>query len=171
MKALNNFAGTKFLQASDEITKAEYCAIRGWELPANEDPNELGRLVVYPQPKGKPHNHPDYNGYVSWSPKFAFDEAYRESGKMNFGHAVEAAKAGKKVARLGWNGVGMYAVVMPGFPDGIEVNESTAKAHNVPIGTKMTIRPYWQLFTAQKDIATWSPSGSDSLAEDWCIVE
>lgn len=90
---------------------------------------------------------------------------------MNFGEATQAAKEGKKVCRSGWNGSGMYAVIMPGYPDGIPVNAATAKAHNVPEGTVMIFRPYWQLFTAQKDIAMWSPSGSDSLAEDWQIVE
>jgi len=89
---------------------------------------------------------------------------------MNFGEAIEAAKAGKKVARTGWNGKGMYAVVMPGYPEGIEVNEATQKAHNLPEGTKLVYRPYWQLYTAQQDVAMWAPSGSDSLAEDWEIL-
>ena len=31
-------------------------------------------------------------------------------------------------------------------------------------------RAYWALFTAQKDVATWAPSCSDTLAEDWRIV-
>jgi hypothetical protein len=25
--------------------------------------------------------------------------------------------------------------------------------------------------TAQEDVATWAPSGSDSLAEDWSILD
>ena len=65
----------------------------------------------------------------------------------------------------------MYLVIMPGYPEGIEVNEVTRKAHNLPEGTKLIYRPYWQLYTAQKDVAMWSPSGSDSLAEDWIIIE
>lgn len=90
---------------------------------------------------------------------------------MDFGDAIRAAKAGKKVARSGWNGAGMYAVIMPGYPDGILPNENTQKVHGVSKDTKLVFRPYWQLFTAQKDIAMWAPSGSDSLAEDWVIVE
>jgi hypothetical protein len=31
-------------------------------------------------------------------------------------------------------------------------------------------RAYWALKTAQEDIATWTPSGSDTLAEDWLIL-
>lgn len=90
---------------------------------------------------------------------------------MNFGDAIAAAKDGKKVARIGWNGAGMYAVIMPGYPEGVEVNEATMKAHNLPAGTKLVYRPYWQLYTAQKDVAMWAPSGSDSLAEDWTIID
>ena len=32
---------------------------------------------------------------------------------MNFGEAIEAMKDGKKVARKGWNGKGMWIVLMP----------------------------------------------------------
>lgn len=91
-------------------------------------------------------------------------------GRGSFGEAIRAAKAGLKVARSGWNGAGMYAVIMPGYPDGIPCNEATAKTHNVDVGTVLKFRPYWQLKTAQNDIAMWAPSGSDSLADDWCII-
>ena len=33
---------------------------------------------------------------------------------MTFGQAIEAMKHGKKVARAGWNGKGMYLWLMPG---------------------------------------------------------
>ena len=90
---------------------------------------------------------------------------------LPFGAAIEAAKQGKKVSRTGWNGKNMYAVIMPGYPNGIEANEATQKAHGIPKGTILKFRPYWQLYTAQSDVAMWSPSGSDSLAEDWCILD
>lgn len=90
--------------------------------------------------------------------------------KLNFGQALEALKQGKKVARKGWNGQNMYLVLMPGYPEGIELNDVTRKAHNLPEGTKLIYRPYFQLFTAQQDVAMWSPSGSDALAEDWNII-
>ena len=32
---------------------------------------------------------------------------------LNFGQAIEAAKQGKKVARQGWNGSGMFAYIVP----------------------------------------------------------
>ncbi len=90
---------------------------------------------------------------------------------LDFGDAIKAAKAGKKLARRGWNGNGMYSVYMPGYPDGIEVNAITQKQHGLKEGSKLVYRPYLQLYTAQKDVAMWSPSTSDVLADDWYIVE
>lgn len=69
--------GTKLVKRSDEpMTKAEYNRYRGWDIPKNEDANELVYLVEYePDPKSKP-NHPEHKGYISMSPKYIFDEAY-----------------------------------------------------------------------------------------------
>jgi hypothetical protein len=85
---------------------------------------------------------------------------------MNFGQAVEAAKLGKKVARKGWNGANMFAYIVPAasYPAQTEAAKET-------FGDLVPYRAYWALKTAQNDIATWSPSGSDSLAEDWVILE
>lgn len=86
-------------------------------------------------------------------------------GRGDFGRAVKAAKAGMKVARTGWNGSGMYAYIVPAasYPAQTDV----AKAE---FGGMVPYRAYWALKTAQGDVATWAPSGSDSLAEDWIIV-
>lgn len=89
---------------------------------------------------------------------------------LNFGQALEAAKSGKKIARVGWNGSNMYAVIMPGYPEGIPINETTANVHGIDVGSMIKFRPYWQLKTAQNDIAMWAPSGSDVLAEDWLVL-
>jgi hypothetical protein len=86
----------------------------------------------------------------------------------NFGVAIEAAKNGKKVARIGWNGQGMFAYIVPAasYPAQTGVaKEFFGENELVPY------RAYWALKTAQGDVATWAPSGSDSLAEDWVIVE
>lgn len=89
---------------------------------------------------------------------------------VDFGMAIKALKEGKKISRKGWNGSDMYVVLMPGYPEGIACNEATAKAHGIEVGTILTFRPYMQLKTAQNDIAMWSPSGSDALAEDWIVL-
>jgi hypothetical protein len=87
---------------------------------------------------------------------------------LNFGQAIEAAKAGKRVARAGWNGAGMFAYIVPAasFPALTGVAKEYWGADSL-----VPYRSYWALKTAQEDVATWAPSGSDSLAEDWAILE
>ena len=89
---------------------------------------------------------------------------------MDIGTALGNAKIGKKIARDGWNGKNMYAVYMPGYPDGIAINQVTADATGIPVGTVCVFRPYLLLYTAQGDFAHWVPSGSDLLATDWTIL-
>lgn len=86
--------------------------------------------------------------------------------KLNFGQAIEAAKQGKRIAREGWNGVGMFAYIVPAasYPARTDVAKKYWGGKLVPY------RQYWALKTAQEDVATWSPSGSDTLAEDWIIL-
>lgn len=85
---------------------------------------------------------------------------------LNFGQAIEAAKEGKKIAREGWNGSGMFAYIVSAnsYPAQTGVAKSYWGDKPVPY------RAYWALKTAQEDVAMWSPSGSDSLAEDWIIL-
>lgn len=87
-------------------------------------------------------------------------------GKGTFGMAIEAAKQGKKVARAGWNGQSIFAYIVPGG----EYTSQTEIAVKT-FGSTVPYRAYWALKTAQNDVATWAPSGSDSLAEDWMIIE
>lgn len=87
---------------------------------------------------------------------------------LTFGEAIEAAKQGKRVARKGWNGQGMFAYIVPAAS--YSATTDVAKKH---FGENALVpyRAYWALKTAQEDVATWSPSGSDSLAEDWIILD
>lgn len=113
------------------------------------------------------------DGYKSWSPKDAFEKSYRKTDGLTFGLALEAMKLGKKVARIGWNGSGMFAVLSPGMKqlkaDGFFNKD--LNAHALSIGGFMDVRPAFMLKTAQDDVAYWAPSGSDCLAEDWVIID
>lgn len=93
--------GTKLLDARP-MTRQEYVNYRGWPLPADENGDDAGYLVEYLD--GGQANHPAHAGYISWSPADVFDKAYRPVTGMSFGHAIEAMKAGQRVARAGWNG-------------------------------------------------------------------
>lgn len=89
---------------------------------------------------------------------------------MNFGHALEACKAGSKITRFGWNGSGMYVVYQPGYPDGIGINANTAKATGIPQGTVKSFRPYLMMYTTQGDFVPWVATQTDLLASDWETV-
>lgn len=102
------YIGTKIITA-EPMTRAAYNLFRGWALPADENGADDGYLVEY-EPDGKP-NVPGRAGYVSWSPKVVFDDAYRRTDDMTFGLAVEAMKRGFRVARAGWNGKGMWVAL------------------------------------------------------------
>lgn len=101
------------------------------------------------------------DGYESWCPKDAFEQAYRETTAMTFGVAIEAMKEGKPVKRLGWNGKGIFI--------GIQ---------NPDENSKMT-QPYIYIDTmelettnprAPKGRVPWLASQTDMLAEDWVIA-
>lgn len=71
---------------------------------------------------------------------------------MNFGQAIDALKAGKKVARGGWNGKNMW----------LALQRPTELS-------KMTL-PYIYMNTAQGDLVPWLASQTDILSEDWETV-
>lgn len=87
--------------------------------------------------------------------------------RFDFGEALKLLKAGKRVARLGWNGKGMWLTYQKGYPDGVAINANTAEATGLPQGTVCRFRPYLTMFTAQGDFVPWVASQSDVLADDW----
>ena len=161
---MNRYIGTKAINAKP-MSRQAYNDLRGWAVPADENPADDGYLVEYID--GGQANHPDYEGYISWSPKDVFERAYRRSDNLTFGEALELLKAGKKVARAGWNGKGMFVFLVPG---------SNFKVSRPPLlgiypeGTEINYRPHIDLKGADGSVSTWAPSGSDSLAEDWMEV-
>ena len=151
--------GTKLI-FSTVMTLGDYNKYRGWTIPEDQNPLDEGYLVEYMD--GGKANHPDHKGYISWSPKEVHDNNYQDVTKgVSFGAATQLAKAGYKVARSGWNGAKMHAWVDTG---GARVKVSDGEA-------LLNMRPHWLLKTAQNDVVTWAPSGSDSLSDDWVIVE
>ena len=106
------------------------------------------------------------DGYESWSPKEVFEEAYREVDGMNFGLALEAAKAGYRIARKGWNGKRMYVFLAhePDFNTDADISEFDDA--DVECGDCLCLR------TAQRTLQMgWLASQSDMLSDDWYIVD
>ena len=87
---------------------------------------------------------------------------------LDFGDALLLLKLGQKVARIGWNGKGMFVFLVPG---------STFKVNRPPLlgiypeGTEINYRPHIDIKNVDGSIATWVPSITDLMAEDWAIVE
>jgi len=90
---------------------------------------------------------------------------------LSFSDALMALKAGKKIAREGWNGKGMYVVYRSGYPEGIPANKNTADAIGIPEGSLFKVRPYLQMRCADGSFQIWLASQSDILEDDWQIVE
>lgn len=96
---------------------------------------------------------------------------------MDFGKAIEALKQGKKVARKGWNGKGMFLWLKPATVIKSEwCKDPLLKAITDTNGGEIlalgTICMYTYDSTGRKAILTgWIPSQSDMLLEDWEIFD
>ncbi len=86
---------------------------------------------------------------------------------MDFGAAIVALKAGKTVARSGWNGKGMFLYLVPA--SSFTVNRAPLDTILEP-GTLVTYRAHIDIKQADGSCSTWSPSNGDALAEDWYVV-
>lgn len=86
---------------------------------------------------------------------------------MDFGQALAQLKEGKRVARDGWNGKGMFIFLVPG---------STFQVSRPPLlgiypeGTTINYQPHIDMRAAQGTIVPWLASQSDVLASDWGVV-
>ena len=74
---MKKYIGTKEINALP-MSRQEYNDFRGWKLPDDENGTDEGYLVEYLD--GGKGNTPQYNGYVSWSPKDVFERAYKPIG-------------------------------------------------------------------------------------------
>lgn len=92
---------------------------------------------------------------------------------MSFGAAIALMKKGKKVARKGWNGKGMYVWVMPGST--VKNCPNISDPHLAEIDKaegEIRFLGSIRMFTATKEVLTgWLASQTDMLAEDWMVVE
>ena len=164
MTNAQKFIGVKLILAT-AMNRATYNEYRGWPLPEDENGADDGYLVEYLD-GGKP-NDPRHKGYISWSPKDVFEAAYRPTTGMSFGLAIEALKKGQRVARVGWNGKGMWLFIIQGSND-------IAMLHGYGFGEYMgepTFSNAVFMKTADNKLVPWLASQTDMLAEDWVIVE
>lgn len=77
---------------------------------------------------------------------------------FDFGVAVGHLKLGCKVARIGWNGKGMWL----SYVEGGTFEED---------GVSYPSLPFIHMKTAQDTVVPWLASQTDVLAEDWVLVD
>lgn len=167
---MKRYIGTKLINAKP-MTRQDYNDFRGWTLPADENGADEGYLVEYVD--GGKGNTDHYDGYVSWSPADVFDRAYRPCEGMTFGQAIESLKAGQKVARKGWNGKGMWLVLVPGTP---VIHPDPETPYGKAGITECEILPHIDMWTTNSEgrramLPGWVASQTDMLSEDWEIIE
>lgn len=150
------YIGTKMIKAKP-MTREEYAELSGRnsiQTEKGESCSDEGYFIRYT------------DGYQSWSPKKQFEDAYRKSGEMTFGHALEALKQRKCVARTGWNGRGMFLYLVKGTELQNAVKYGYGEYQGEP-----TISDTIAMKTAQNTIVMgWLASPDDMLADDWMIV-
>lgn len=108
---------------------------------------------------------------------------------QNFGQAIEALKQGKRVARQGWNGKGMFIFERPA--DELEVGFIIDKVKSLPQSvkdffkakdekeapseqglSKVKFGSYLCMYAADGSIVNgWLASQTDMLSNDWCILD
>ena len=72
---------------------------------------------------------------------------------MNFGEAITKLKNGKRVARAGWNGKGMFLAMISGVSfDNTEVV------------------PFIAIYATNKKFSAWNASQQGVFSDDWQVV-
>lgn len=142
------------------MTRKEYVESRGWELPANENPDDQVYKVVYA------------DGYVSMCPKDKFDAVSIPcaEGCVPFGYAMtECVYHGKRITRKGWNGEGQFVrfetvamMAEPKKPD----------ANGMQLTSDCLVFHFKNRHTGETGVQVgWLASQGDMKANDWVVLE
>lgn len=89
-----------------------------------------------------------------------------EHGAVDFSAALLWLKNGKRAARTGWNGKGMFVVLIPGA----NLDRSAAVGLGADI-EKLTFDDALALKSAGGNLVCgWVPSTADLIADDWILI-
>lgn len=136
---MNKYVGTKIIYATPMNAQRASAVLNRPIDTSNADEEGSGYLVQYK------------DGYMSWSPKKQFEEAYELINNMGFEDALICLKQGYKAARKGWNGKGMWI--------------------RLRVARTPQELSYLEMKTVGDKFVPWLASQTDMLAEDWLIVE
>lgn len=86
---------------------------------------------------------------------------------MNFGQALELLKQGKRLARAGWNGKGLWVRLIQSNIPSQSVSLKIDGAASTGAALHTYLNPFFVIDNPNGGCNTWVPSVSDCLAEDW----
>lgn len=124
-----------------------------------ENADKPGYLVVY--------NIGTDDEYESWSPKKQFDDGYTSmSGSFSFSDALRFMLQGRRVARKNWNASGQFAFYVP--PE--RHPSQSSELNNLYPGGSVCWSGHFALRTVSGYVASWVPSSTDLIGDDWHLV-
>ena len=91
---MKDYIGVKVVTA-EPMSRGEYNKYRGWKIPSDENPEDEGYHIRYP------------DGYESWVLEKQFEEVYRRYDKTKLPATVECpSKNGVSFNLYGFNRIG-----------------------------------------------------------------
>ena len=84
---------------------------------------------------------------------------------VTYSEALNALKIGKKISREGWNGKGMFVLLIKGAA----VTDAIQERYGCPT-EPVIVNDFTMLRGVDGKLSMWVPSSTDQLAEDWVII-
>lgn len=153
------YIGTKRVMAKP-MTLNEYNDYRDFK---REEEDKEGYLVEYVYSENS--NDPRHSGYISWSPKKEFEEAYQTTF-LNFSHALDYLKTGSCLARITWEvGTFIYYSKIQTFESNDRLMDNLLRKN-----TEFSHMPYIGLYRRHSVVGVYTPTHEDMFGNDWEIV-
>lgn len=86
---------------------------------------------------------------------------------LNFEDALYLLKCHQRLARLGWNGKGMFVYLVPAASYTAQTGAAKAFFGDDAL---VPYNAYFAIKNVDNTVSTWVPSVNDLLADDWVIV-
>lgn len=149
----------------EEYQKYMYGLPADFEWTSETERTREGYLVIEQN-----YKHPDtgqIDSFEHWMEVEDFESQYLKEKNIGFGCALEFLKQGKRVARKGWNGKGMFIFLTEGreLPNDKKRSFAYFDGDTVKLGSHIDMKAADGTY-----VSGWLASQTDMLAEDWEVV-
>jgi hypothetical protein len=97
-------------------------------------------------------------------------DVYQEKS-LSFSTALEALKKGRRIAREGWNGKGMWLTLVQDKDRTVNYKNGLGADYAIRFTGANKVLPWIGMYTADTAFVPWLASQTDMLADDWEILE